>query len=96
MPFRNESRCMLFWRLGGKRGGLGAMAIGAVRGTAQWADMMSGRGFSPKVRYGVVVKAPEDVTRREMARREPRAGLCPRGRTRRFGGPESRTRLRLG
>jgi hypothetical protein len=39
-PLRNESRCMLLWRLGGKRGGFGAMAMGAVRGTAQGADMV--------------------------------------------------------
>lgn len=39
-PLRNESRCMLLWRLGGKRGGFGAMAIGAVRGTVHGVDMV--------------------------------------------------------
>jgi hypothetical protein len=42
-PFRRpgyESRLMLPWRLGGKRGGLGAMAIGAVLGTALGVDMV--------------------------------------------------------
>jgi hypothetical protein len=38
-PLLNESRCMLLWRLGGKRGGFGAMAIGAVLGTAHGAGM---------------------------------------------------------
>ena len=35
-----ESRCMLLWRLGGKRLGFGAMAMGAVRGTVLGADMV--------------------------------------------------------
>jgi len=42
-PFRKpgcESRWTLPWRLGGKRGGLGAMAMGAVRGTAQGVDIV--------------------------------------------------------
>lgn len=42
-PLRNpvcESKCMLPWRLGGKRGGFGAMAMGAVRGTIEGADMV--------------------------------------------------------
>jgi hypothetical protein len=39
-PLRKESRWMLLWRLGGKRGGFGAMAMGAVRGTAQGVDMV--------------------------------------------------------
>lgn len=40
-----ESRLMLPWRLGGKRGGLGAMAIGAVLGTALGVDMMDMAGI---------------------------------------------------
>ncbi len=42
-PFRTpeyESMCMLLWRLGGKRLGFGAMAMGAVRGTVLGADMV--------------------------------------------------------
>jgi hypothetical protein len=39
-----ESRCILLWRLGGKRGGLGAIAMGAVLGTAQGVDMTTVKG----------------------------------------------------
>lgn len=70
-----ESRCMLLWRLGGKRLGFGAMAMGAVRGTAQGADMAKvkvGRRLTTGVtqftlriwlQFG---KVSEDVTRRTV------------------------------
>ena len=84
-PFRSpeyESRCMLPWRLGGKRLGFGAMAMGAVRGTAQGADMAKVKGraqahwpelASPRLETGCSSfgRASEDVTRRTVPCQPP-------------------------